>query len=487
MLLTRADLDVHVWEKESSPGGRTKIVSQDGFRFDKGPTFLIYLDPLRSIFRSVGLTLDEEIELICLEPNYRLVFGDGSSLKCFKDEQKMKSQIKALAGVHDAEGFSRYMADTRKKLNITVPCLESPWPDLKSLFSRKIIRLARVLLPARSMMDELGRYFQDPRVMLSMSFQSKYLGMSPFKASSLFTILSFIEYEYGIFHPIGGLGSVTYKMAELAQELGVKLHMSSPVERVIVQDRKAVGLRVNGENYRSDAVVMNADFAKYMMQLTPSAARKKWTDKHIRKKEFSCSTFMLYLGIKGLYNTPHHQIYLSNSYRENLEDIEDRHMLTWKDPSIYVQNACVTDPTLAPEGCSTLYVLCPVTHQSENVNWEEVSSRFREVVLDQMEKLGFEGVRDRIITAKTITPEDWAGSIYKGATFNMKHNLAQMFHNRPGNRFRDIGNMYIVGGGTHPGSGLPVIFESSIISSKLLLEDLEVETNWDSMTMGFPG
>jgi phytoene desaturase len=185
---------------------------------------------------------------------------------------------------------------------------------------------------------------------------------------------------------------------------------------------------------------------------------------------------MLYLGIEGRYDVPHHTIYLSENYRENLADIETRHALG-SDPSMYVQNACITDPTLAPAGHSTLYLLIPVTHRHPNVDWRREAPRYREVALDQLERMGIEGVRERIRYEKMITPDDWQDDyeIYRGATFNLSHDLGQMLHMRPHNRFEDLDRVYLVGGGTHPGSGLPVIYSSARITTDLLLDDLGLE------------
>jgi phytoene desaturase len=166
---------------------------------------------------------------------------------------------------------------------------------------------------------------------------------------------------------------------------------------------------------------------------------------------------------------------MTRDYARNLEEIEERHVLS-EDPSFYVQNACVTDPTLAPRGMSTLYVLVPVTHQHSNVDWAQERERFRELVLRQLRRVGIEDVQRRIRFERVITPAHWEQQhqIYRGATFNLAHNLGQMLHLRPRNRFEDLEGVYLVGGGTHPGSGLPVIFESARISSRLLLEDLRL-------------
>jgi phytoene desaturase len=181
---------------------------------------------------------------------------------------------------------------------------------------------------------------------------------------------------------------------------------------------------------------------------------------------------MIYLGIEGKFDLPHHTIHIAEDYAKNLDEIENRHVLS-EDPSIYIQNACVTDATLAPRGHSTLYVLAPVTHQHNNVDWTKERGSFRELMLRQIKKAGYDLDPKRIRYERVITPADWDAryEIYRGATFNLSHSLDQMLHLRPHNRFEDLDGVYLVGGGTHPGSGLPVIFESARISSRLVMED----------------
>jgi len=210
-----------------------------------------------------------------------------------------------------------------------------------------------------------------------------------------------------------------------------------------------------------------------MTTLVPEALRPRWTDAKLARKRFSCSTFMLYLGIEGRFELPHHSIFIAQDYERNLDEIDNRHVLS-SDPSLYVQNASVTDPSLAPEGASTLYVLAPVTHQHANVDWDREREGFRRVVLRQMAKLGFADVEPRIRFERVATPVDWDrhGNIHLGATFNLAHNLGQLLHLRPRNRFEGVEGMYLVGGGTHPGGRLPMIFESARITSRLVVEDL---------------
>lgn len=481
MLLAKSGVKVTVVEKRGQVGGRTSTLEQDGFRFDVGPTFFLYPRVLREIFAATGYDLDAEVPMTRLDPQYRLVFGAGGELLATPNVEQMTKAIAAISP-EDAGRFHEFITLNRTKLAKFLPFLQSPFESWRDLAKPEMLKLLPLLAPWRSLDDDLQAHFKDERIRLGFSFQSKYLGMSPFRCPSLFSILSFLEYEHGVFHPTGGCGAVTKAMARIARDMGVEILLDEPVERVLVENGKAIGVKTQNHSLPADAVVVNADFAGAMKRLVPNHLRNKWTDATLAKKDYSCSTFMMYLGIEGRYDdVSHHTIYLAENYRDNLKDIEERHRLS-ENPSFYVQNASVTDATLAPSGHSTLYVLLPVTHESAGVDWAKEMPRFRELALDQMEKIGITDVRRRIRTEKIMTPAGWQGEfdLYKGATFSMAHSLKQMLHLRPHNRFEDIDQMYLVGGGTHPGSGLPVIFESARITSRLLLEDLQMEPQWET-------
>jgi phytoene desaturase len=479
MLLARSGVKVTVVEKQSRVGGRTSTIEQDGFKFDIGPTFFLYPRVLKEIFADAGYDLDSEVPMKRLDPQYRLIFGDGGQIDATADVERMERQIAAISP-GDAVEFKNFLTHNRKKLASFLPVLESPFEKWSDLARPELLKLLPLMKPWLSLDGDLKMHFKDERIRLGFSFQSKYLGMSPFRCPSLFSILSFLEYEHGVFHPIGGCGAVTKAMARIAEEMGVEILMDEPVTEVLVEHGKAVGVKTANHKLKADAIVMNADFADAMRNLLPAKHRPKWTDRKIEGKKYSCSTFMMYLGIEGRFDdVAHHTIYLAENYKQNLKDIEELHRLS-ENPSFYVQNASVTDPTLAPKGQSTLYTLLPVTHDTGLIDWQKETPKFRELALRQMERIGIKDLRKRIVTEKIISPQGWNEDfgLFKGATFSMKHSLDQMLHLRPHNRFEDVQGMYLVGGGTHPGSGLPVIFQSARISSRLLLEDMGVAPQW---------
>ena len=400
----------------------------------------------------------------------------------------MSAEIGRLSP-RDAEAFPRFMADNRAKLAVFRPILESAFNSIRDLGRPDVLRGLSKLRPHRSVDQDLASHFRDPRVRLAFSFQSKYLGMSPFRCPSLFTILSFMEYEFGVYHPRGGCGAVMTAMERIAREMGVSFRMAEPVQEILFEGRRATGVRTEQGSAQFDALVLNADFAHAMANLVPDRLRRRWTDRKIAKKKFSCSTFMLYLGIKGdLPELSHHTIYLSKDYRRNVREIEEG-LAPPGEPSIYVQNACVTDPALAPPGHSTLYVLVPVGNRvGDGIDWVTEQASYRALALRQLERLGVHDIERRIVFEKVMTPTDWEVdlNVFRGATFNLSHSLQQMLHFRPRNRFEDLEGVYLVGGGTHPGSGLPVIFESARITSRLLADDLGLHPHWAPSLMAAP-
>jgi phytoene desaturase len=484
MLLAKAGLEVTVLEKRGTVGGRTSTMELDGFRFDVGPTFFLFPQVLREIFAATGHSLEKEVPMVRLDPQYRLVFGGGGKVDATSHVERMKREIAAISPA-DAARLEDYFRDNREKLLRFTPILQTAFESWRDLVKPEMLRMLPLVRPWRSLDSDLRKYFKDERIRLGFSFQSKYLGMSPFSCPSLFSILSFLEYEHGVFHPVGGCGAVTQAMARIAEGMGVKILRDTPVQEMLFEGSRVTGVRTEDEIIQADAVVVNADFAQAMQRMVPDRLRRRWSNERIAKKQFSCSTFMMYLGIEGSYDdVPHHTIYLSKDYKQNLRDIEREHNLTSKDPSFYVQNACVTDSTLAPKGMSTLYVLVPVTHEHANVNWEEQEAGFRKMALRQLEKIGITDIERRIRVERRLTPATWNSEfhLHLGATFSMAHSLKQMLHLRPHNRFEDLEGVYLVGGGTHPGSGLPVIFESARITSRLLLEDMELEPKWNPAT-----
>ncbi|MEM1182378.1 MAG: phytoene desaturase family protein [Acidobacteriota bacterium] len=479
MLAASAGVRVTLLETRQQVGGRTSSLELDGYTFDLGPTFFLYPEALRSLFRMCGLSLDESIELQRIEPHYRLIFGGETSLDVTPDPDEMVRRI-AKISPEDAKSFKRYLKDNRRKLLKATPILQQPFASARDVLRLPLWDLVTVMRPWASVDSDLRNYFEDPRIRLAFSFQSKYLGMSPFKCPSLFTILSFMEYEYGIYHPRGGCGALSQRMADLAVEMGVDLRLGTTVTGLDFDGRRVKGVQTDRGSMSCDALIMNADFAHAMRRLVPNHLRRRWSDKRLDRKKYSCSTFMMYLGLDGEVDLPHHSIHLAEDYRQNLDDIENGMRLS-EDPSFYICNPTITDKTMAPPGKTALYVLVPVPHRTGTIDWRRDLQPFRAKMLRKLEAIGIERIEERLEVEKIITPSTWEEdlNIHLGSTFSLAHTVSQLLHLRPQNRFEELDGVFLVGGATHPGSGLPVIYESAKITTKLLAEDLGVDAGWN--------
>ncbi|MEM1452265.1 MAG: phytoene desaturase family protein [Planctomycetota bacterium] len=473
MLLGHAGHRVTVLERADRVGGRTSTIEEQGYRFDLGPTFFLYPEILREIYETCGMSLDDRVELRRLDPHYKLHFEGDTVLTAYPDTGTMDREVTGLSP-EDAGGFARFMEDNRKKFESFAPVLQKPFSSALDLIDPRFVKLLPHFRPKRSVEKDLRRFFKDERLRLACAFQSKYLGMSPFVCPSIFTILSFLEYAYGIFHPVGGCAAVSHDMAKAAEEMGVDIRLSEPAVKIDFEGKRAKRVITERGTYECDALVVNADFSHAMKELVPNRLRRKWSDEAIARKKYSCSTFMMYLGVNKTFpELTHHTIFLGEDYRDTLHDIEHGHRLS-DNPAIYLCNPVLTDPSMAPEGKSALYVLVPVTHQHENVDWSEQQAAFRDLTLRQLDKLGVSLTDSDIEYERVLPPSTWEHdyAVHKGAVFNLAHSLDQMLHKRPQNRFKELDGVYLVGGGTHPGSGLPVIYESARITTRLVQKDL---------------
>ncbi|MEQ9095670.1 MAG: phytoene desaturase family protein [Phycisphaerales bacterium] len=482
MLLAASGARVKVYEAQSRVGGRTSRVSLQGesgeFRFDLGPTFFLMPYVLDEIFRAAGLRLADAVELTRLDPMYRLLLGrsgqDPISLDTTQDVAEMARRIGTI-DAKDGAAFERFIIDNRAKLTAAEPILRRAIRSPLDLLKADAIKALPHINPHQSVHQLLSKYFNHPQVRLAVSFQSKYLGMSPFDCPSLFTILPFIEYEYGVWHVTGGLNQLMHAMAGACEQMGVEICTGAPVERLTFEGSRATGVVVDGSHHEHADIVVNADAPWALKHLIPPDALRRVagyaTPRAIDDKKYSCSTAMLYLGIEGPTDLPHHTIYISSRYEQNLEEISRLGTLS-EDPSAYVCNPVATDPSMAPPGCSALYVLMPTPNERSDVNFKAERRRMRADMLAQLETVfGIERIEERIQCEQMVAADDWAAmNINHGATFNLAHNLGQMLHKRPRHKLQGLEGVWMVGGGTHPGSGLPVIFLSSQITAKMLCE-----------------
>jgi phytoene desaturase len=477
MILARRGFDVTIVEKRDRVGGRNAELRVGDFSFDTGPTFLHQKFTLDEVFAEAGRKAENELDFVALDPMTRLSWGD-LSLETTPDIERMAANIEgSFSG--NAAGYRRFMEDHAKKLRIIYPCLQKPYHQLSSYLSPTLLKALPYVATTASVVDVLDRYFTDERLRLAFTFQAKYLGMSPWKCPALFSILSYIEYRFGIYHVQGGLCRISHAMAKVFAEQGGRLRLSTAVKGLRYRGGGVAAVELaDGEILECDDVIMNADYAHAVTSLMSERSLPKTA---LERKKYSCSTFMLYLGLDKVYqDEPHHHVLFAADYRRNVAEIQGERIPS-ADMSVYIRNSCVTDPRVAPPGMSGLYVLVPTINTRHDFDWNRHGHEYREKVLDLMvARTGMKDLREHIVTERVLTPADWRDGldIFMGATFNLAHTLDQMLYLRPHNRLRGFENLYLVGGGTHPGSGLPTIYESGRISANLLCQRHGMECEW---------
>jgi phytoene desaturase len=469
LLLASRGIEVHVFEKHDRLGGRTSAHEIDGYRFDIGPTFLMMKSLLDRIFIEAGKDSADYLEFVRLDPMYELRYDDEIFRACNNTEDT-KAEIERLFPGQSA-AMDVFLKKEKARFGKLLPAFERDFPLSLRTLSPDLLPALPHLSLGSTVFDNLKKYFPDEKLALLFSFQSKYLGMSAWECPGAFAMLSYMEHEHGIYHTIGGLSEIPVGLGRAAADCGAHIHTGTPVKQIILDGRKVTGVELeNGEKVYGDSVIINADFAHAMTHLVPDGALKKYTAEKLDRMKYSCSTFMMHLGVNKVYDLPHHSIVFARDYKKNVEEIFKLNRSS-DDISFYVRNASVTDPTLAPAGKSSLYILVPTPNLDGDVNWDEVQDRYRSLVFKAFaDRLGITDLEESVEVEKIYTPRTWNTEldIFKGATFNLSHCLSQMAFMRPRNRFEEFSNCFLVGGGTHPGSGLPTIFESARIASNLI-------------------
>ena len=453
--------DVEVFEKNSVIGGRMGRLRGSGFTFDTGPTLLLMTDVYRELFEFAARDVDDYVELVPLSPNYRVHFGDGDSMVISRSLPELIPELERIEpGV--TPRFYRFLEDSCLKYRIgRKDFVERDFERVGDFFG---VRNLRLLLKTRAVNNyyrSISRFFRTEKLRQAFSFQTMYLGLSPFEAPAVYALLPYTELaEDGLWFPRGGMYGLVEGLGRLAAELGVKIHLRSMVEKIVVIKDRATGVRVDGGEVGADVVLANADLPYVYRSLLPESALKDFRGRSVGRLKYTASAFMLYLGLGRDYDhLLHHNVYLSKSYRENFEAIF-RHGRLPEDPSFYANVASRTDPDAAPEGMAALYVLVPVPRLGPGVDWQREGGLFKERVYGLLEeKAGMEDIGQSVVFEKVWTPEDWKReyNLEEGAAFGIGHGISQVGYFRPPLASRSIGGLYFVGASTRPGTGVPLV------------------------------
>lgn len=466
MVLINKGYEVHIFEKDPRVGGRNQMLEKDGYRFDLGPTFLMYLDILKDVFNEAGENIHDHLDIIQLDELYKLRFNDVTFVMNKDKEKNYLMYEEYQKGLGDA--YYKWYNIQRKKLGAAAPILKKPFPNYLHYLRPDVLKMVPHVHPFQSVYRSLAKISKNGPFIHSLSFQAKYLGMPSFKAPSLFTMLPFIEHDMGLFHVKGGLNQISEQMAKIITLKGGHIHLNSHVEEVLVDKKKAYGLKVNGNEILFDKIVINADFAYAMTNLFKQQDLKKYKKEKLAKKKYSVSTFMVYFGLDKTLDINHHEILFSKDYETYLKGLMNDELVD--DYSLYIHNPSRMDDTYAKDGDSSLFVLLPVPNLKSGINYKHKEQEIKANIIKLINYTYHVDLEKHVKTSIVITPEDWRDNynVYEGAVFNLGHNLGQMLNRRPQNQFEEVKNIYLVGGGTHPGSGLPTIYQSALILKNYL-------------------
>lgn len=455
---------VTVLERLDSVGGRAAVFHQDGFTFDAGPTIVTAPFLFEELWQLAGQRLEQDVSLRALTPAYRIRFSDGEVFECVGDVEGMRTRVARLAPA-DLAGYDRYMERSAALYRVAFEQLahvpfESAW-DMVRLVP-KLVRLGGW----RNLHSLVAEYVTDPRLRFILSFHPLFVGGNPFSTPAFYGLITHLEQRWGVHFAMGGTGSLVKGMRRLIELQGNCVRCDADVSEITLNGRTASGVRLaSGETIAADVVVSNADSAWTYRHLLPPSARRRWTDERIARTRSSMSLFVWYFGTRRQYpDVAHHTILVGPRYRGLLDDIFERKVLA-EDFSLYLHRPTATDPSLAPPGCDTFYVLSPVPHLESGTDWSAVGERYRRAIARTLEDSLLPQLEQNVVTSRVMTPQDFQDRLlsYRGAAFGPEPILWQSAWFRPHNSSEDIRGLYLVGAGTHPGAGLPGVLSSARI------------------------
>ena len=459
---------VTVLEKLDAPGGRAYVHKQDGFIFDAGPTIITAPFLFEELWSLCGRNMADHIDLRPMDPFYRIRFHDGQSFDYNGDVEAMRAEV-AKFNPGDVEGYMRFMRMSEEIYRVGFERLgDQPFSTVMDMarIATDIIRLHGY----RSVYGLVSSFMRDERLRTIVSFHPLLIGGNPFGATAIYCLIAFLEKAHGVHFAMGGTGKLVEGLVKLIDDQCGAVRCNAQVESITVKDGAACGVRLSsGEEIRADIVVSNADSAWTYRHLLPESARKRWTNRKVERARYSMGLFVWYFGVNRKYDDVlHHTIMMGPRYRELLHDIFDKKILA-EDFSLYLHRPTATDPSLAPEGCDTFYVLSPVPNLEGGQDWSVEGEPYRKSIERLLESTLLPGLSEAIVTSRITTPQDFHDNLnaYRGAGFGLEPVLTQSAWFRPHNLSEDVRNLYLVGAGTHPGAGLPGVLSSARVLDKV--------------------
>lgn len=467
--LAKKGFAVTVLEKNENVGGKVNIVEAAGYKFDTGASLLTMRRVLEELFVFAGKRVEDYLEIVPLEPVCRYFWTDGARFDASVKLEKTESEIEKLASRGEVENFRKFLADAKRKYEVAEKTfLAHSLNDLPKLLRPKYLRDLLAISSMRTLDAHVRNYFQTPKLRQLFNRFATYNGSSPFQAPATFALIPYVEFGLGAWYVKGGIYEIPKALAKLAGELGVEIRTSCEVEKILVRDKKATGVRLeNGDELKSDFVVANSDAVETYRNLIEAKNAR------VERLEPSSSGFVLLLGVKKRFPAlAHHNIFFSDDYRAEFDAIFKR-LRPAQNPTVYVCATTRTDPTQAPAGCENLFVLINAPYTSAQTDWEKEKRDYRDLVVKKLEDFGLENLENSIEFERIITPADFEKKYRanRGSIYGVSSNGIFSAFLRPPNKARNIENLYFVGGATHPGGGIPLVLISGKLATELIISE----------------
>ncbi|MBN1240450.1 MAG: phytoene desaturase [Gammaproteobacteria bacterium] len=471
---------VQLFEGNAEPGGKAVVLERDGFRFDMGPTIVTMPDVLRRIFADAGRDIDDYLELIRLDPQWRCFFEDGATLDLVEDENAMAAALTDWSGRETAGGYRRFMQIARDLHGISdryffwksVGGIRDTL-DLGRTFRASTLKELRALRMGRSVAGTIRREVPDSRVAQMLDHYTQYVGSSPYNSPAVLTGIASMQSAGGVWYPAGGTRAVPAALIRLAGELGVEIHVSSPVRRILHEAGAVTGIELaDGARVAADAVVSNMDSVRTHRELIGGRVGERFLGR--RAYEPACSGVVLYLGLRQRYeHLLHHNFVFSADPKAEFRAIYEEGRPA-PDPTCYLAAPAATEPGVAPEGGEALYVLVHTPYLREGHDWRRMLPEYRARIIDKLKTCGgMPDLEQRIVVESVLTPADIHERyrVLNGAIYGLASHGRFLGAFKPGNRSRDLAGLYLAGGSAHPGPGMPMALMSGWIAADALDED----------------
>ncbi len=471
--LQSAGIATTLIEARDKPGGRAYVWERDGFTFDAGPTVITDPACLEELWALSGHRLAEDVTLLPVTPFYRLNWPDGVSFDYSNDEPELRAEIARL-NPDDVAGYARF-------LDYAAGVYREGYQKLGSvafLDFAAMIRAAPALARYqawRSVYSMVSSFVKDEHLRQALSFHTLLVGGNPMSTSAIYALIHKLEKAGGVWFAKGGTHALIRGMVRHFERLGGTVRLGDAAIEIETMGDRATGVRTaSGWSERFDMVVSNGDIMHTYRDLLGTSARGRKAARALERKSFSPSLFLIHFGVRGSWpGIPHHMILFGPRYEGLLTDIY-KHGVLPQDFSLYLHHPSITDPSMAPEGCSTFYALAPVPHLGKApLDWEQLQESYADRILDEIERRLMPGLKERIVTRFHYTPVDFARdlSAHMGSAFSLEPLLTQSAWFRTHNRDDVIRNLYFVGAGTHPGAGIPGVVGSAKATAALMLGD----------------